>query len=102
MSKTIKRTVGSDTFFKIVENDYELQEGEVIDEPAQADPDSLPLTDEEITEYENLRYARKRALEYPPITDQLDALYHDMKNGTSTWVETIDQVKANNPKPENN
>ena len=37
---------------------------------------------------------------YPSIQDQLDQLYWDRKNGTNTWEEGIDAVKAANPKPE--
>jgi hypothetical protein len=39
----------------------------------------VPLTQEEITSITTrpeLTYAQKRVLEYPPIGDQLDALYH--------------------------
>jgi len=36
---------------------------------------------------------------YDSITDQLDQLYWDKKNGTSTWEEGVDAVKAAYPKP---
>lgn len=36
---------------------------------------------------------------YLPIEEQLDQLYWDKKNGTSTWEEGIDAVKAAYPKP---
>ncbi len=36
---------------------------------------------------------------YISIQDQLDQLYWDKKNGTSTWEEGIDAVKAAYPKP---
>ena len=46
--------------------------------------DLLPPTEEEVLEeaerlqlkYQNLEYQRQRAPEYPPIGDQLDALFH--------------------------
>lgn len=50
----------------------------------------------------DLQIRQKKAVEqrrYPPITEQLDMLYHDAKNGTTKWVETIEAVKAAHPKP---
>ena len=44
-----------------------------------------------------LQYQRERV--YPGITDQLDQLYWDKKNGTNHWEEGIDAVKAAHPKP---
>lgn len=35
---------------------------------------------------------------YGKITDQLDALYRDLKDGTTKWVDHISAVKAANPK----
>ena len=45
------------------------------------------------------KYQRDRATAYDPITEQLDQLYWDKKNGTNKWVEAIDKVKSDNPKP---
>ena len=47
--------------------------------------------------YEATQYQRDR--QYPSIQDQLDMQYWDRKNGTKTWEESIDKVKADNPKP---
>ena len=44
-------------------------------------------------------YQDRRKKEYPPLADQLDMLYHDMKDGTSTWVAALDAVKTKYPKP---
>ena len=49
-------------------------------------------------EYDALQYQRDR--QYPEITEQLDMIYWDKKNGTKKWEEAIDKVKADNPKPE--
>jgi len=51
------------------------------------------------TEYNNKKYQRDRATAYDPIAEQLDQLYWDKKNGTNKWVEAIDKVKSDNPKP---
>lgn len=53
------------------------------------------------TQYENNQYQRNREWQYPPIKDQLDMLYHDIKNGNlenGSWIEAIEEVKAANPK----
>tara|TARA_R100001082_G_scaffold22124_2_gene10672 strand:- start:51 stop:371 length:321 start_codon:yes stop_codon:yes gene_type:complete len=49
--------------------------------------------------YNAEKYKRDRATAYAPISEQLDQLYWDKKNGTNKWVEAIDKVKSDNPKP---
>jgi len=44
-------------------------------------------------------WLRGRKADYLSIEDQLDMIYWDMKNGTSTFVDRHDSVKAANPKP---
>ena len=46
-----------------------------------------------------VKYKTDRANAYPSIGDQLDMQYWDKKNGTTTWVDAIDKVKTDNPKP---
>jgi basic membrane lipoprotein Med (substrate-binding protein (PBP1-ABC) superfamily) len=61
------------------------------------------VIDEEIrlqAEYEYKEYQRKRAAEYPSIQEQMDMQYWDLINGTTTWQDAIDAVKAKYPKPE--
>lgn len=52
---------------------------------------------------ENLRaaeaYKEKRKKAYGPIPDQLDMIYWDEVNGTTTWVDHISSIKAQFPKP---
>ena len=48
------------------------------------------------TAYDNLDYARKRALEYPTIVDQLDKIYND---GIDAWKADIKAIKDKYPKP---
>ena len=47
------------------------------------------------TEYDNNKYQRDRASEYPTIVDQLDDIYH---NGIDGWKTTIKAVKDKYPK----
>ena len=42
------------------------------------------------TEYDNNKYQRDRAAEYPSIQDQLDDIYH---NGIDGWKATIKTTK---------
>ena len=46
--------------------------------------------------YDNNQYARDRATAYPPMTDQLDDIFH---NGVAGWKKTIQAVKDTYPKP---
>ena len=49
------------------------------------------------TEYDNKQYARDRSIAYPPIGDQLDALWKGGDEATAMKV-IIDKVKSDNPK----
>ena len=48
------------------------------------------------TEYNNYKYQRDRAAEYPSVVDQLDDIYH---NGIDAWKATIKTTKDKYPKP---
>jgi hypothetical protein len=37
----------------------------------------------------------KRKVEYGSVEDQLDMMYHDQVNGTTTWRDHVASVKAN-------
>ena len=49
-------------------------------------------------------YSSKRNMQYPPIEDQLDMLWHAIDNNaldkTSDFYIRLQEVKSNNPKPE--
>ena len=49
-------------------------------------------------EYDAKESQRLRVKEYPSIVDQLDMQYHDALNGTTTWQDAINTVKAKYPK----
>jgi len=44
-------------------------------------------------------YKGQRQREYASLQDQMDMLYWDRKNGTTTFVDHRDTVKAKHPKP---
>lgn len=70
-------------------------------------PSTAPVTDAQIdaeiarlqAEYDAKKYQRDRAKEYPSIQEQLDMQYWDAINGTTTWQDAINAVKAQFPKP---
>ena len=43
-------------------------------------------------------YAQKREQEYPHVKDQLDMIYKDQLNGTTTWKDAITAIKNKYPK----
>ena len=47
-----------------------------------------------------IKYKSDRAAAFASVGDQLDMQYWDKKNGTSTWVDHVAKVKADNPKPQ--
>jgi hypothetical protein len=49
-------------------------------------------------EYNSKQYQRNRAKAYPSIQEQLDLQYWDKINGTDTWEQAINAVKAQYPK----
>jgi len=68
------------------------------------------LTDEEYADFIEKRalsywdnqqysYVEARQAAYGSIGDQLDMMYKDLVDGTTTWKDHIAQVKTDNPKP---
>ena len=45
-----------------------------------------------------LSYTEKRMLKYPSIEDQLDMLFWDKINNTTTWIDSIKEIKNKYPK----
>lgn len=50
----------------------------------------------EITTRDAHKEPRQKA--YPSLQQQLDMMYHDQVDGTTTWKDAIAQVKADYPK----
>ncbi len=51
------------------------------------------------TEYDSNLYQRQRATDYPSLQDQADMQYWDSVNGTTTWLDAINEIKTRYPKP---
>ena len=63
-------------------------------------------TEQQITSAEAIKsahsetwYVDQRIAAYPNISDQLDMIYWDKVNTTTTWKDAIAQVKSDYPKP---
>ena len=69
---------------------------EVQNEPTQAEIDAEIKRLQ--AEYDAQAYARKRAEAYPSVGDQLDMIYKDMKDSTTTHAEAVEAVKTKFPK----
>lgn len=51
-------------------------------------------------DFQSWKYKADRKNQYPDISEQLDMIYWDMKNGTNNWTTIIDKIKKENPKPD--
>jgi len=74
---------------------------------SDADGNSITIDDSALAtefarleaEYDTQEYARNRKVEYPEMADQLDMIYWDGVNETTTHKDAIDAIKAKYPKP---
>ena len=48
--------------------------------------------------WDNYDYGRSRQKEYPTVGDQLDMIYHDQVNSTTTFRDAVKAVKDKYPK----
>jgi len=65
--------------------------------------DQIKITEEEANtladqEFNACPYNEKRKVTYKSIEEQLDMQYWDKVNGTTTWQDHINEVKAKYPK----
>lgn len=65
-------------------------------EPSQADLDKWALE----FDLQHRQQQAVQARQYPSIQEQLDMQYHDAKNGTKLWFDSIQAIKDANPKPQ--
>ena len=64
----------------------------------------IEMTDEELAEVRSQTptvptWKENRQMEYPLIGDQLDMIYHDQVDDTTTFKDAIKAVKDKYPKP---
>lgn len=93
----------------LVENTLHQSEGvgddwrEVIDEVVDTIDKTIVIVEEDGQLYRRTQaidytYAQKRGQEYPHVKNQLDMMYKDQVNGTTTWEDLIASIKAKYPK----
>ena len=66
---------------------------------------TTPISDSDITteqerlqaEYDSQEYARNRKAEYDQL-NQFEMQFDDDRDGTTTWVDTINEIKGRHPK----
>ena len=75
--------------------EWDVNETE-IDQPTEAEINAKLV--ELKTEYNVQKYARNRASDYPSTGDQLDMMYKDTKNSTTTHAAAVEAVKTKWPK----
>ena len=87
-------------------NTYEFEGKFIPSDPNNRDRANM-LTEIEAGEAEIIAYvepvpdyAELRRKAYALTGDQLDMQYHDLVDGTTTWKEHVETVKATYPKPE--
>ena len=81
--------------------------GEDFNRMVWHDGNPTNITNQQITDkqaelqvaYDAKQYQRDRRFKYPSWQDQLDMLWHDKKDGTTTWEDAVQAVKDANPKP---
>ena len=98
----------AEALLRIRPNDlWEVGEGNTYADIVWKDENATIPTEAEVNaaivevqaEIEANRYKQERDMAYASIQEQLDMQYWDRVNGTSTWKEHIDAVKAAHPKP---
>ena len=67
-----------------------------ITQPTEAEIDAEIIRLQ--TEFDAQEYARNRATEYPSSGDQMDMIYKDNKNSTTTHAAAVEAVKTKWPK----
>jgi len=65
-------------------------------EPTQAEIDAEIIRLQ--AEYDSQEYARNRKAEYDQL-NQFEMQFDDDRDGTTTWVDTINEIKGRHPKP---
>lgn len=99
-AEILNRLVGEGNWITIAGTDYDsivLQDD--ITMPSKEEFDRVKSEVEQ--EISGSKYKELRLAEYPDIRDQLDMLYHDIKNGNlenGSWLQTIEAVKTKYPK----
>jgi len=69
-----------------------------VEEEAR-DAEEAAVAAEKANYVANHKWKDDRKAAYGDVGDQLDMMYHDLADGSTTWKDHIANVKADNPKP---
>ena len=91
----------------VTKNDFETKCYKKIGSELSRNPANFGCTWEELetkivslqAEWDAQEYARNRKVEYD-LLNQLELQFDDEENGTTTWKDAINAIKAKYPKPE--
>jgi len=76
-----------------------IKEWNITSEKAKPTDAQLNALSSQATALENnAKIDAKRRTEYLPFEDQLEMIYKDQKNGTTTYKDHCDKVRSDNPK----
>tara|TARA_R100000008_G_C3561299_1_gene156340 strand:+ start:589 stop:918 length:330 start_codon:yes stop_codon:yes gene_type:complete len=76
-----------------------IKEWNITSEKAKPTDSQLNAFESEATKLENnSKVDKKRRKEYLSWKEQLEMIYKDQKNGTSTYKDHCDKVRSDNPK----
>ena len=77
-------------------HDYEIEWRDAVQtEPTEAEIDAEVIRLQ--AEYDSQEYARNRKAEYDQL-NQFEMQFDDDRDGTTTWVDTINEIKGRHPK----
>ena len=67
------------------------------DQPQPSEAEIETAHNEWQAEYDSQEYARNRKAEYDQL-NQFEMQFDDDRDGTTTWVDTINEIKGRHPK----
>ena len=88
-------------WFTFTDGNNKTYDDLIILDDSKDKPTEKSLTDalaKQQSDFDSQEYARKRAEAYPSVGDQLDMIYKDMKNSTTTHAEAVEAIKTKFPK----
>ena len=84
--------------FVLARDEYSGLDWQNTDIPKPTEAEVNAKQAEMQAEYDALEYARNRKVEYDAL-NQFELQFDDEENGTTTWKDAINAIKAKYPKP---
>ena len=99
--KIVETSTDIKTLLKLDQATHEIAEWEgplPPHDPTTGEPRLDPRGPAQRANDSSQRYKRRRLRAYPSLQNQLDMMYWDSVNGTTTWVDEITRIKEEFPK----